>query len=186
MKKFILLAVIMMATVSCASQSDWTKMWSVAPADNFCRAEMDAHFAAHPELWKAVFDFLNAHQLDTLEEGRYEIIEGQAFANVSEYTPKLPEKCRFENHHNFIDLQYVIVGEEKIGVVRNPAAEEKEPYNPDKDIAFFGTEQEGAAYEIADSSKYFVFFPEDLHRPSMAASEDPAPVKKIVVKIRYK
>lgn len=186
MKKFVLIAAMIMATISCSGQSDWTKMWSVSPADNFCRADMDAHFAAHPELWKAVFDFLNTRQLDTLPEGRYEILEGQAFANVSEYTPKKPEKCRFENHHNFIDLQYVVSGVEKMGVVRNPKAEASKPYNPDKDIAFFGTEQEGAVYEIADSSKYFVFFPEDLHRPSMEASENPAPVKKIVVKIRYK
>jgi len=185
MKKIVLFAAIIMATVSCANKSEWTELWSVAPAENFNRADMDAHYKAHTELWNAVFNFLNTHDLDTLSAGRYEIVEGQAYANVSDYTPKKAEDCRFENHHKFIDLQYVSVGKEMMGVVRNAAAEEKEAYVESNDIAFFGTALDGAAYEIADSGKYFVFFPEDLHRPSMEACDNPAPVKKIVVKILY-
>ena len=52
-----------------------------------------------------------------------------------------------------------------------------------KDIRFFAAEAE-AEYVTATPETFFVFFPSDIHRPSMVSKMD-VNVKKIVVKVLY-
>jgi len=55
------------------------------------------------------------------------------------------------------------------------------PYDEEKDIMFLTAEKEN--YRIAKPGKFFLFFPEDAHRPTVKSAEN-SPVRKIVVKVR--
>ena len=54
--------------------------------------------------------------MSRLSPGEYEIIGREVYAIVSEYVPKEEAECNFEAHRRYIDLQYLINGEERMGV----------------------------------------------------------------------
>ncbi len=136
-------------------------------------------YQANPELWKKAFQFMQT-DLKTLEVGKYPLVEGKLIANIQEYNSKEPENARWEAHKNFIDVQYVISGKEKMGVMPLADAVHAGEYNAEKDVVFYG-ENDGAIYP-ADTQTYFLFFTSDLHRPCIKAEES-EPVKKLVIKI---
>jgi YhcH/YjgK/YiaL family protein len=74
----------------------------------------------------------------------------------------------------------VIEGEELIGLTTLDKVTVKDPYSEEKDIAFY--DFDGGKYIKATPEKFFLFFPEDVHRPSITTG-DSVLVKKIVVKI---
>jgi YhcH/YjgK/YiaL family protein len=53
------------------------------------------------------------------------------------------------------------------------------PYNTEKDIEHYDLK---GSYYVADPGTYFIFFPQDVHRPGIRI--DSGDVRKIVVKIR--
>ncbi|MCM1036796.1 MAG: YhcH/YjgK/YiaL family protein [Bacteroides sp.] len=150
------------------------------------RAKTAAHIEAHPERWQAAMDYLRTTDLDLAAPGTYELMPGgEAFAIVSEYVPRQADSCRFEAHRRYIDLQYVIAGTERMGITRPEGLSVAEPYVDD--IEFYSPAGVQADYATATPDSFFVFFPDDPHRPSMAPDDDApaAPVKKVVVKILY-
>ena len=136
-------------------------------------------YHARPDLWKAVFEFLKK-DLDRLEPGKYPLVGDEAFALVSEYQTKEAAEARWESHRKYIDLQYLIDGEEKMGLLPLNNAVSPQTYNEEKDLLFYG-ENEGE-YFIAGPKAFFLFLPTDVHRPGILI-EEPRPVKKLVVKI---
>ena len=136
-------------------------------------------YHARPDLWKAVFAFMK-QDLSALEPGKYSLVGNEAFAMVSEYQTKLPEQAKWEAHKKYTDLQFMISGEEKMGILPLPKAVGALEYNEEKDLIFF-TENEGDYY-TATTDSFFLFFPSDVHRPSIMI-EEPKSVKKLVVKI---
>ena len=132
-----------------------------------------------PDLWKAVFEFLK-QDLKNIEVGKYPIVGNEVFAMVMEYQTKKPEDAKWEAHRKYTDLQYVIEGEEKMGVL--PLKQVKNPleYDETKDLIFFG-ENDGEFFH-ATPQVFFLFFPTDVHRPSILVEES-AKVKKLVIKI---
>jgi YhcH/YjgK/YiaL family protein len=56
------------------------------------------------------------------------------------------------------------------------------PYNPDKDVVFFDNSNPGIKLP-AKEDQYAIFFPWDAHKPK-AANGQPAPIKKVIVKIK--
>lgn len=180
MRKFLILLSAVVAMTAC--NNSWPCGWDARPADCLDTEEMNTHYNANPQRWNAVFEFLRNTDLAALEVGEYEIVGRDAYAVVSEYEPKEMEEVRYEGHRLYVDLQYVISGEEQIGVVKIGDLQEVDPYSVD--AAFFGTEIEGAVFEKADPSKFFIFFPDDLHKPSVRTAEG-VTVKKVVVKVLY-
>jgi YhcH/YjgK/YiaL family protein len=102
------------------------------------------------------------------------------FVVVQEYYGKQKSDAFYESHKKYTDIQYIIEGEEVIGLTALDKLKIKEPYNEENDIAFY--DFDGGDYLKASPEKFFLFFPEDAHRPSITTG-DSILVKKIVVKI---
>jgi YhcH/YjgK/YiaL family protein len=58
----------------------------------------------------------------------------------------------------------------------------KTPYNPDKDVVFFEDNVEGLS-PVVGAGQFLIFRPWDAHMPKVAAGQ-PAPIKKVIVKIK--
>ncbi len=102
--------------------------------------------------------------------------------SVSEAMTKNEEDAKFEAHHNYIDIQHVITGAEQMSI--SPLSDKKEElvaYDPAKDVEFM-TVNQTASY-VATPDKFFIFFPSDIHRPSVKVDENKI-VRKVVVKVR--
>lgn len=130
---------------------------------------------------KAV-DFLKNTDLVSLAPGKYEIDGKNVFANVTEYTTVPWEEAKYEAHHNYTDIQYMISGSETMTYARIDELTEKVPYNEEKDVVFYDNENPGLKV-VVKAGEYMIFNPWDGHKPKAAAGE-PAMIKKVIVKIK--
>lgn len=126
-----------------------------------------------------VFDFIKT--LDENSPREKTVLSENVWATVSSYTetPAREEKL-FEAHRDYIDIQYVISGREKMGfavVGNNPTARE---YDKDNDYELFS----GSGHSVELSAGEFcIFYPQDLHLPvEEKLGEDQ--LVKVVAKIK--
>ncbi|MBS1524262.1 MAG: YhcH/YjgK/YiaL family protein [Bacteroidetes bacterium] len=144
--------------------------------------EFKKQYEANKTVWQKALKFLaDSAKLATLAPGQYPIDGKNAYATITYAPSKTFEASKWESHQKYIDLQYVITGEEKIGVTPVSGATVTEPYNEKKDVAHYSTE---GTYYLATPKEFFLFFPADAHRPNIKVDgyDD---VKKLVIKIRY-
>jgi YhcH/YjgK/YiaL family protein len=124
------------------------------------------------------FDFLLHTDLDAIPSGKHDIEGDTIFALVQEYQTKPLAECKLESHKNYIDIQYVIRGEEFMGVTTKNNQTIVE-VNEDKDYTFY----EGNTSLVRVSKGMFtIFFPDDLHQPCVQ-TELASEVKKVVIKV---
>jgi len=114
-----------------------------------------------------------------IEPGKIVLNDNLLFATVSEYATKPAADCKLEAHKKYIDIQFIVSGEEKIGFTTLAGQTPSVPYNPEKDIVFF---KEEVTYYTLTPGTFAIFFPSDLHQPCVAATV-PSNVKKVVVKV---
>lgn len=127
------------------------------------------------------FDFLRTTDLDSLPSGKHDIDGDTIFALVQEYQTKPFNECKLESHKKYIDIQYVIRGEEMMGVTTQNNQKIIE-VNEEKDFTFY----EGTTSLVLVSKGMFtIFFPDDLHQPCVQ-TESAAEVKKVVIKVLIK
>jgi len=161
---------------------EWQNGLTLQPHGSINQQELDRQYKAHKDQWDKAFNFLKQPHLDILKPGRYQLDGDKVFATVSEDPSKYFEKSEWESHRQYSDIQYVIRGKELIGVAPFAALTVREPYNVKRDVIFWNDLGEGYYYE-ANPQTFFVFFPEDAHRPNILADGYNV-VKKIVVKIK--
>ena len=131
-----------------------------------------------PRIARAL-DFLVQADPAALEPGRHELDGDNIYALVSEYVSKLKDEGRWEAHRRYIDLQCVARGVEHVGYA--PVGHlTPEPYNEAKDLMRLAGEGE---FLTLAPGQFMLLWPDDAHMPGVAADQ-PAPVKKVVVKIR--
>ncbi len=134
-----------------------------------------------PALQKAI-EFLLRPDIASLPDGRIEIDGDSVFALVQRYeTIKTPEP-QFEYHRKYIDIQYIVSGEEIIGFSPLERMTVTDPYAPDKDICFGRVEPGQWTPLYLTVGQAAILYPTDAHAPKMAAN-NPVNVLKIVVKV---
>ncbi|MDQ6755379.1 MAG: YhcH/YjgK/YiaL family protein [Bacteroidota bacterium] len=131
--------------------------------------------------WDKAFAFLKNQDLNKLGKGKYAIDGDNVYASVTEDSTKNFDKTNWESHKKYIDIQYVISGEEKIGVYPVAKATVTRPYDEKKESANYSAD--GKIYDAVPRT-FFIFFPSDAHRPNITPGGN-IPDKKIVIKVRY-
>lgn len=160
-------------------QKEWLGGLKLQPHSSVDVQEFARQYRANKKYWDEAFAFLN-QDLSKLAPGKYPIDGDNVYASVTEDPTKDDDKTVWESHRKYIDLQYVISGEEKIGV--SPVADVKiiEPYDEKKDAAHYSGS--GKIYE-AKPGTFFLFFPGTAHRPNITTGGNKSD-KKIVIKIK--
>ncbi|MBD3248783.1 DUF386 family protein [Candidatus Woesearchaeota archaeon] len=128
---------------------------------------------------KKAIDYLKETDLSALELKKKYPIEDGIFIFTDEYLTSSKEEKNPESHKKYIDVQYIIEGEESIGV--SFKGYHSSGYDPEKDVTFY-KDVEDEKYFTLNKGKFTVFFPEDIHRPGCNVKEKNK-VKKAVVKI---
>lgn len=131
-----------------------------------------------PRLFRAL-QLLQDTDFSQLEDGQYEVEGRDLFFSLQSYDSKEINDTP-EAHREYIDIQFLIQGREKIGVAPlEDMVSEVEAY-PERDIWFY----RGPMDEITLSKDRFaVFFPGDAHAPCIAVGH-PEHCRKCVVKVR--
>lgn len=163
-------------------KGEWLNGWTIKPDASIDRKAFALSYFKNKDRWDKAFNFLKSNDLATLEIKRYDIDDDNLYAPVSEYLTKNEEDAKFEAHRKYIDIQYVISGSEQMSVA--PVSMKKDiitPYDPEKDIEFMTVDQFNSFK--ATPERFFIFFPSDIHRPSVKVGEN-SQVRKIVVKVK--
>jgi YhcH/YjgK/YiaL family protein len=163
-------------------KGEWLNGWNILPDGSIDRKEFALSYFKNKERWDKAFTYLKSSDLSKLEVKRIDIDGSNLYALVSEYLTKNEEDAKFEAHQKYIDIQYVISGVEQMNVA--PQSEKKDiltPYDPAKDIEFM-TVNKSNSYK-ATPERFFIFFPSDIHRPSVKIGEN-SQTRKIVLKVK--
>lgn len=125
--------------------------------------------------------FLNQAKPD-IENGTY-LFNSRVKVIVSEYETKKVNEYGYEAHKRFIDIQYVLKGEERVACLPIERLKETKPYSEEIDAAFYSADNIHEQSNLSLQPGYFaIFFPQDGHMPQLCIDE-PKMVKKIVVKV---
>lgn len=144
-------------------------------------AEAWRYSGVHP-LFEKAFAALQKYFEEMPPVGKH-VLEGDAlYASAQTYVPKQRvEDAPFEAHRKYIDVQFLVSGEEEMDVLRLGEGEETRAYDAENDYALY---RGGASYTTLSMRPGFfaILFPEDLHRPGVVSSPKEG-VQKIVVKV---
>jgi biofilm protein TabA len=134
-----------------------------------------------PSLTKAVA-FLRKQGIHDLADGKVEIDGKRVYAIIQRYETIGTDAPKFEFHRKYLDVQFIVSGEETVGWAPAESMTISEAYSADKDICF-GTVALGTWTRVRlQAGQLAVLWPEDAHAPKLA-SNAPSPVMKIVVKV---
>ncbi|WP_282936030.1 YhcH/YjgK/YiaL family protein [Paenibacillus sp. RC67] len=135
----------------------------------------------HPALSK-VIDFLQNTDFRQLENGKYTIDSDRLYVNVMELTTKSKEDAAAEKHRRYIDIHYLLKGEERIGwSFHDEEMIPSQAFNEEQDYALY----QGVADEHfvnLTPGMYVILYPNEIHRPGLCQGA-PASIRKAVVKI---
>lgn len=132
----------------------------------------------HPG-FEAAIRFLMREELGSLPAGKHEIMGDAVFAIIAHEPGVGRARARLEAHRDYIDIQFVIAGEDMIGW--RPAAEcspDEQGYLPAKDILFF--QEQPCCWIPLPQGTFAILYPDDAHAPMAVDGK----VHKAVVKVR--
>ena len=124
------------------------------------------------------FEFLATTDLGSLAPGRHEIDGDRLYVSIDHKDGRGEEGARLEAHRRYIDIQFTIDGDERIGWM--PLARCKAPDGPfdeKKDVVLFADRP--TTWVAVPPGSFTIFFPHDAHAPLAGLG----PMKKAIMKI---
>ena len=123
------------------------------------------------------------------EKGIYQL-NPRVKAIVSEYETKPENENGYEAHRQYIDIQYLLTGEEKIACLPVEWLTETKPYSQENDCALYSAVTIPNPSSLIPHPSYLtllpgyfaILYPQDGHMPQLSVKA-PTKVKKVVVKV---
>ena len=128
-------------------------------------------------------EFLKGVDLESLEDGKYPVIDNDIFIVVSTYPTREHSECKYEIHHNYIDIQCLISGEELIFCNEASRLEAYGEYNPATDKLNF-KDQLGEVSIHLKPGMAAIFYPNDAHKACCRLGHESKQVRKLLVKVK--
>ena len=162
---------------------EWLNNLQLIPHESINQQEFSKQYHKNKVWWDEAFEFLKTNNLTNIKPGDYIIDTGNVIATVFEGAPKDIDQVNWEAHRNFNDLQYIIKGKVRMGIssIFSPDAIVEIPYVSQRDSEIFTVT--GEKYYDAVPGTFFIFSPQEIHRPAIKVSGYNV-IKKIVIKVR--
>lgn len=128
---------------------------------------------------KTALKYISETNFSEIENGKYDVVEGEVFAIVNRYQTIDVKLEKPEAHKKHIDLQYVFEGEELLGYALKRNQDTFKKYNEEDDYELFNADLDLIKF---DKGMFAILFPDDLHSPGIHI-DTPKYVTKIVVKV---
>jgi YhcH/YjgK/YiaL family protein len=132
-------------------------------------------------LFKTAFEFIETTDLTSLPLGKHTLVDDDLFVILMEYETKDASACLMENHRKYIDIQYMVRGEELMGIQTFNGQIPTTPYDETKEAAFYKP-QVDSLIKVKEN-QFAIFFPHDLHMTSMKVIA-PEKILKAVFKVK--
>lgn len=109
-------------------------------------------------------------------------LDGDNFILEQVYSSKDRNECLFESHKKYIDIQFIVYGEEIIEVANSKNLISTQAYDEKKDIVIYKDTKQ-ASLIFLKAGDIAIFYPQDAHMPCIKINKCDK-VVKIVVKIK--
>ena len=162
-------------------KKEWLNGVTLTPHKSINELEFARQYQLNKVLWDKAFAFLKEHDLQTLPKGKYPIDGDNVFVSVTEDPSKDFDKTGWESHRKYIDVQCVIIGDEKMGKYPVSECTVTKPYDESKDVANYTAP---GKFYVIPAGTFIIFFPGEAHRPNISPDGNKKVVKKIVIKVR--
>lgn len=130
---------------------------------------------------KLIQDFCQKASKEELAEGRTDLCGEKLFALVQKYQTKAKEESTLEAHKKYLDMQYIVSGEEYFYIHKTSKCTVLEDQTPEKDFIFLQSEEQDVRVK-AGAGMFILLFPQDAHMPCIQV-EGKENITKIVFKI---
>ncbi|WP_213133025.1 N-acetylneuraminate anomerase [Citrobacter sp. FP75] len=114
--------------------------------------------------------------------GRYELQGDDLFMNVMQFATQPPQEKKAELHQQYIDIQVLIAGEERILFGMSDSARQCEEMHVEDDYQLCSQIADEQAI-VLKPGRFAIFMPGEPHKPGCVV-EDPLEIKKAVIKVR--
>jgi biofilm protein TabA len=126
------------------------------------------------------FEFLTRPNLAVHDSGKYELDGDRVFALINRDPGRGRGGARLEAHRKYIDIQFLAAGSEEIGWrPTSECCQLTDPYDPSRDIMFFG--DPSYTWIALPVGKFLIFYPEDAHAPLASTGDNVKVVIKVAV-----
>ncbi|WP_310442143.1 YhcH/YjgK/YiaL family protein [Sulfurimonas sp.] len=109
-------------------------------------------------------------------------LDEENFALEQVYDAKDRKECFFESHRKYIDVQFILAGEEIIEVSNRNLLAVALAYNEELDFIKY-EDKKGISSIVLKAGDVAIFYPQDAHMPCIKAGSG-TKVLKAVVKVR--
>ncbi len=144
-----------------------------------------ASFADYSLRLQKMLAYCRETDVSDMTEGRYDVFPGEDIVVLINERVTEPKEQRLpEVHRHYVELHYVVSGEEYIGYYpdRNDNEILKDCLE-EKDTLYYRENPKAEELMVPlRKEDYAIFFPEDVHRPFCQIGTG-GPIKKIVIKI---
>jgi len=109
-------------------------------------------------------------------------LDSNNFALEQVYYSKNRKDCFFESHEQYIDVQFILDGEEIIELIDKNELEINTPYNKEMDLIKYNDKQNNTLIKL-QKGDIAIFYPNDAHMPCVEV-EKAIKVVKTVIKVK--
>jgi biofilm protein TabA len=132
--------------------------------------------------FEAAFEFLDKKTLADVPVGKHAIVGDEVYALVQKLPSRSADTAQFESHRKYIDVHYVVSGQETSGF--SPAENLKlaVPYDESKDVMLYEVPQQYTKVEVRPGH-FVVYHPGQAHLPNCHL-QGPHDLHKVVIKVQ--
>ena len=114
--------------------------------------------------------------------GKKIVVSDDFFYTIQSYATKPVQECKFESHKQYVDIQIMLQGTERMDLADTSRLMILEDYDEDKDIMFWRPPFRMVSTTLS-SGDYVILYPENAHRGAVSVQQK-CEVVKIVGKVR--
>lgn len=136
------------------------------------------------DIEKKVLDalsYIKSIKDEKLEVGKF-VVNDDFYYLVQEYDTKSLEDCKLESHRRYVDIQWIISGEEIMLTSDIASLVVASEYDVQKDVMFWKS-RPSMMQMLIKKDGYVILYPKDAHMGCIRTNR-PGRVKKIVGKVR--
>lgn len=126
-------------------------------------------------------EYIQNTKFQYLNTGMQEVDGEELFFNLIEYETKEEEERFWESHKKYIDVHYILDGEEFVGYEQFERMSLKEDYNEQDD--FFLLEGKLQTKVKLQKGDFMICYPQDVHMTGIKVNEKHM-VRKVVFKVK--
>jgi biofilm protein TabA len=145
--------------------------------------ELESTFGWLPKPLKLAVEHLKNTDFSLLQPGNYDLQGKDIYVQVIDLTTRPIAETKPEVHRQYIDVQFLCHGVERIGVAsdtgNNAIAHD---LLEQRDLIFYAGMENESTLTMTPGT-FAMFFPSDVHRPACAVDQ-PTAIRKVVIKVR--